>query len=392
MRRWTERAAMALVAVYAVDRALKFAAVAHFFRRAAPPAPHQWPSLALVQPVTRGATDLAANLRSRLATAYPGTLSHVVVCDAADHASLGVCRDVFAADGAARIVAVEGEAPASKIVKIQAALPYVHADVVCFVDDDIALRPGALDTLVRYLVQPGAGAVFGLAAYVWWRDVPSSLMGLFVNHNALASYVPLTYLTPPFTITGHCYAVRGATLEAAGAFGGMKGRIDDDHDLARQIRKLGLRNVQTPVIYDVSNALPTWDALRAQLKRWFVFPRQCMVPYMTGRERAVSALGSAGMFVPGVLATLALTTRRRGAWGALVLALALAAGGDWLLERRYLGRRTPSRRWLLHPLVVAGAPFGVLWALLSDDTVEWRGQHLWIERGGTWRTTGDGAQ
>lgn len=384
----TERMTTLLLGLYVLDRAAKLAAVVHFFRRPAPPAPEQWPSLTLIQPITAGATALAANLDSRLGDRYHGTVEHLLVCDAADTTSQAVCHAAIrrAAGVNARVITVERDGIAPKITKMQAALQDTWSDIVCFVDDDIAFRPDSLDRLVRHLLQPGAGAVFGLASYVWWRDVPSSLMSLFVNANALLSYVPLVYLAEPFTITGHCYAVRRATFDALGGFADMDHLIDDDHDLARRIRRHGLRNVQTPLIYDVSNDLPTMRDYQKQMKRWFVLPRQTMMPEMTRREQAVSALGSAGNLVPTLLALIALAGRSAATLRALLASIALAASIQWLLETRYTGRATPLRRWLLFPLVIVLTPVQIIAALVSDDTIEWRGQRLQVERGGEFRT------
>jgi ceramide glucosyltransferase len=207
-------------------------------------------------------------------------------------------------------------------------------------------------------------------------------MSGFVNANALLSYIPLCYLTEPYTITGHCFALRRATFNAIGGLGGMAGRLDDDHELARRVRQAGLRNEQTPLVYDVDNPLDTWQAYNGQLKRWFVFPRQMMLPQLTPREQAISFLGSAGNLLPGLLAALALTKRSRPAWAALVASLALFAASYAWCEACYLGRRTPWRRWPLLLVVALVTPWHVLSALFSDDVVEWRGQRLRVQRGG----------
>ena len=121
-------------------------------------------------------------------------------------------------------------------------------------------------------------------------------MSLFVNANALLSYLPLTYLTEPFTVTGHCFALRHATLTAIGGFGDDPDRIDDDHELARRVRAHGLRIMQTPLLYDVTNLLDSFSAYRVQMRRWFIFPRQAMLPYLRPRgacaaERLAALVG-----------------------------------------------------------------------------------------------------
>jgi ceramide glucosyltransferase len=246
----------------------------------------------------------------------------------------------------------------------------------------VGLRPSALRTLVRELAQSHAGATFGLACYTDWRTPWSSLMSAFVNANALLSYIPLTYMAEPFTITGHCFALRRAVFEAAGGFEGMGRRLDDDHELARRLRRIGLRSVQTAMIYDVENRFDSARAYAAQIKRWFVFPRQALLPSLTRREQVVSFVGSIGNLLPGMIGLLALLTRRRAALGALGASLGLFGAVYLWCEARYLGRRTPLRGLALLPVVALVTPLQVAMALLASDEVEWRGQRLRVHRGG----------
>jgi ceramide glucosyltransferase len=385
-RTWADRLAVGMALLFAVDRLLKLAAVAHFFRRPPPAPPPEWPTVALLQPVSRSAHDLRATLATRAALRYPALVKHILICDAADDDSQAICQSFMAAhpDWAATLLLVASDDGliASKIDKIMAALPHATADILCCVDDDIALRPDALRVLVSHLLQPGAGAVFGLACYTNWRTLPSSLLSGFVNANALLSYIPLSYLTAPFTITGHCFALRRDVFDTIGGFSGMAQRIDDDHELARRVRSHGLRCVQTPLIYDVDNYLESMASYRAQFKRWFVIPRETMVPWLTPREQAVSLLGSLGNLLLPLSGLLALGTRRRAAVGAFGASMALFAAVYAWCERAYSGRYTPLRRWPLLLVVALVTPLQVLSALLSDGKIEWRGQRLRVHRGG----------
>lgn len=381
-----ERSIWALALLFGLDRLLKLAAVAHFFRRPPPPAPARWPTVTLLQPITRGVHGLAGNLGSRLALDYPAPIQHLLICDAHDTPSQATCHALAAAYPAATIELVLVAAPpgavASKIEKLRAALPQANGAVLCFVDDDVALRPGALRTLLPYLDTPGAGAAFGLACYTSWRNAWSSALSGFVNANALLSYIPLTYLTQPFTITGHCYALRRATFDAAGGFEQMDGRIDDDHELARRLRRHGLGSAQTPMIYDVANDLPTAAAYLAQMQRWFVLPRRLMAPYLAPHDQLATVVGGAGMLLPSLIALLALLARTRGALAGLATTLAMFLIAYLHTERRYLGRATPPGRL---PIVALGgllAPLQIVWALLAGDQIVWRGQRLRLGRDG----------
>jgi ceramide glucosyltransferase len=377
-----------LLALFVLDRLLKLTAVIHFFRfrRTPPRAPQSWPSVTLLQPITRGVSGLPNNLRSRAVLDYPGEIQYLFICDAHDREAQAVCAALLAEFPMleAEIVLVEAkeDAVASKIEKLLAALPRAAGEVFWFIDDDIALRPLALRIMIPPLFQPGVGTVFGLACYTNWRTIWSSLMSIFVNANALLSYIPATYLTEPFTITGHCFALRREVFQRAGGFDGLERRVDDDHELARRVRKIGLRSVQTPMIYDVDNHFNSWHAYTKQMKRWFIFPRQTLAPFLTPWEQVVTFLGSIGQLFPCLLALLFICTLKGSAFRALATSLGCFGAIYALCELCYLKRRTPLRRWPLLPIVALLSPVQILWALLSNEEIEWRGQRLRIHVGG----------
>jgi len=382
-----DRLTIGLALLFALDRLWKLATVVHFFRQPSPPPrPTGWPSVTMISPITQGASNLPHALACRGRLRYAGPIQQLLVCDVTDMASQQVCNAWLATQPPARhqLILVTSARPiAMKTAKLMAALPHATGEVLCFVDDDVALRPAALTTLIPYLYTKGTGAVFGLACYTAWHNLPTSLMSAFVNSNALLSYIPLCYLTEPFTITGHCFALRRTIFDAAGGFNDMAHRLDDDHELARRVRRLGYRIVQTPLIYDVENHFPTLAAYATQLKRWFVFPQQLMAPTMRPWEQVVMALGSLNQPILPLLALLALVTRR--------LIPLLTFGGSALLlwavnehcERRYLGRRTPPRWQWLTLISALLAPIHIVTALLGSNEITWRGQRLQVKRGGT---------
>jgi len=385
-----DRLSYNLLALFAFDRLIKLASVIHFFRRTPPPEPQSWPAVTLLQPITRGASGLPGNLRSRAVLDYPGEIQHLFICDAGDSYAQAECAAVMAAFPSlqAELILVEtsgngiASGIASKIEKLVAALPHATGEVFCSIDDDIALRPGALRTMLPYLLQPGVGAVFGLACYTNWRNVWSSLMSAFVNINALLNYIPITYLTEPFTITGQCFALRRTTFESVGGFTHMERRTDDDHELARRVRRCGLRNVQTPMIYDIDNHFSSRRGYEKQMKRWFIYPRQAMLPFMTPKERGFSFLVTVGQLIPALLTLLVIFTLRRSALRALIISLGIFGAVQAVCELGYLQRGTPIRRWPLLPLMAILGPLHVLWALLTNEEIEWRGQRLRIHVGG----------
>ncbi|MBK8049586.1 MAG: glycosyltransferase [Anaerolineales bacterium] len=377
--------------IYVVDRALKLAAVAHFMGKPLPAAPATWPTVTLLQPITRGASNLTAALEARAAMHYPGAIQHVLICDRTDLESQAICQAWITRHPASTVelLLVNGASGsiASKIEKLNAGVKHAIGEVLCFIDDDIAPRPDTLALLVRYLETPGAGATFGVACYTNWDTHAASLMSAFVNANALTSYLPLTYVAEPYTITGHIFALHRTVFAGIGGLSGMAQRIDDDHELARRVRAHGLHCVQTPALYDVDNRLTGLSDYANQMRRWFVIPRQTMLPYLTAREQVISFLGSVGNLLLPLLALLAATmslSRKGRSTRRAFLAAAGAFGvGYWLTERCYLQSRTPIERWPHLFIAAVVAPVQGILALMGRPEFKWRGQHLRLNRGGT---------
>ncbi|MCU0494846.1 MAG: hypothetical protein MUD01_24940, partial [Chloroflexaceae bacterium] len=111
-----------LTLLYGLDRLLKLAAVAHFFRQPALLPPATWPSLSLIQPVSRSRHDLRRTLGSRMALRYPGPMQQLLVCDDADSETQQLCHELMAAHPQASVslltVAPDGGAIASKLAKM----------------------------------------------------------------------------------------------------------------------------------------------------------------------------------------------------------------------------------------------------------------------------------
>ncbi|WP_110515017.1 glycosyltransferase [Herpetosiphon llansteffanensis] len=363
---------------YLLDRCWRWLVLRRFFAKPKPAAPDVWPSIDLIQPLTRGVFDLATTLEQRLNLRYSGQLNHYWVVDRADQETFAVCSALQRKNPNHAITIVQIEPDwgrfASKLGKMRAALAQAQAAVVWFVDDDITLPPDGLSQAIPYLLQPQVGAIFGLACYTNWQNLPSALMSNFVNANALPSYVGVAALTEPYTITGHQFALQRSVFEHIGGFEAMDGRIDDDHELARRVQAHGLRNLQTPLIYTVDNYFATLKAYGLQMERWFTIPRVLMLPELTRRDRLVTGLTSAAQPIPPLLALASLPSPKLRPWLVACLAAQLSLH-VWQM-RRYCQQATP---WWAWPLSIVGSlldPLLMLWGLLGDDTIVWRGERI----------------
>ena len=367
-----------LTLLYIADRTLKSVLVFHFFRRK-PLLVNNLPSVSLIQPITRGVAQLEHNLRSRLHQFYPAALEHCWVCDEKDETSLGICqllKDKYPQQAIKIILATPGagEEVASKIQKMNAALAVASNSVFTFIDDDIALLPDALRRAVSCLTT-GTGAVFGVACGTSYRSFWSGMMSSFVNVNAMMTYLPATYILEPYTITGHFFAVKRSDFEQAGGFGQMQHRVDDDHELARRLIARQLKVVQTPVCYAVSNEFAGFRAFSRQMQRWFVIPRNTMLPYLSVRQQLVTGLLSIGMFLPALVLAIALFFQTTTHLNCLLYTWIAALAGYNTCFAHNPFRNWKS--WLFLPFVVFLLPLQVLWFyFFSGNTITWRGQQL----------------
>jgi ceramide glucosyltransferase len=381
--------AYSLSLLFALDRLAKLAAVVHFFRRSSPLQPETWPTVSLLQPITRGASGLADSLRMRAKLNYPGLIQHLLICDIYDTASQAIVRTFLTEFPIlqAEIVLVEPDNAtatlASKMKKLQTALPPATGEVYCFLDDDVSLRPDALKVLLPHLYREQVGVVFGLPCFTNWQTPWSSLISMLINAHMLLNFVALTCVTAPIRINGHVFAFLRKTFQDIGGLDGLEAQIDDEYEIARRVRHYGFRAIQTPLVYDIDNALDSAQAYVRQCKRWFVMPRQAMMPTLSLREKLIFSLFSFTLPLPGIVALLALLGFRGAAWRGMVMNLVVFGTVYALCERLYLHRPMPLHRWLLLPVVAFFVPLQILWTLLLNNEVEWRGQRLRLQRDGT---------
>lgn len=381
-----DQLSVTLALLFTLDRLLRLFTVMYFFRRPAPPEPVVWPSISILQPITRGINDLHHSLETRACLDYPNPPQHLLICDTHDiESQTKVCaflKEFPLLQADVVLVETPGAPVASKLRKLQAALPRATGEVLCFIDDDVAPRPDALKVLISYLYRPNVGAAFGLPCYSNWRTLWSSLMSSFVNANMLLSFVPSNYLTSPLRLVGHLVVFRRESFIQAGGLNGLEHHIDDDYAIAKRLQEHGLQLVQTPLVYDVDNELRSRKSYEIQLHRWFIMAQQAMMPLLSLRERFVVLISSVPLVLPGIIAFLALLTRSRSALRSLLTVLGIFIVISMVCEARYLRHRTPLKRWPLLIITALLTPLQILKGLLSGEEIEWRGQKLRIRRDG----------
>ncbi|MGE5335365.1 MAG: glycosyltransferase [Nitrososphaerota archaeon] len=394
-----ERLAIGLSVASIADRLMKLGLVSHYFsRRRQLAEPASWPSVTILQPITRGVAALRANLDARARLDYPARVQHILLCDASDTDSLAICADAAAAHPeldmrvvriAASDEAERGRATvqsATKLVKLQAGLPYAMGDVLCLMDDDVAPRPYGLRRLVTYLMEPDVGASFGLTCYTNFGNLWSSLLSAYVNVYNVEFYVAWTDLCGPVRVVGQMACYWRKPFIAAGGFEGLEGFIDDDFALGQRLRTGGLRPVQAPVVYDVNDPVESWQGYAKKFKRWIILPRHGMEPFLTRWQRFAAFLAApATILLPSALGAVALVSRRRIPLFALAATLGTFVATNTVIHRRFLGFSLPWRRW---PAVVYAAlvtPVHAALMVLAGHEIEWRGQRMRLTSDGRFK-------
>jgi hopene-associated glycosyltransferase HpnB len=220
-------------------------------REPSPPAPSEWPAVAVVIPARNEAALIGETVRALLNQDYAGALELILVDDGSEDGTADRARE--AAEGGSRgltVVAALERPPgwAGKVWAMEQGLRQVQSqanppDFLLFTDADIAHGPGVL----RSLVCLAEASSLGLASYmVRLRCASPSEKWL------VPAFVYFFRMLYPFQAVSHSRSrVAGAAggamlvrLSALTAIGGMEAIRDaliDDCTLARALKRAGFR-------------------------------------------------------------------------------------------------------------------------------------------------------
>ncbi|MGH9671777.1 MAG: bacteriohopanetetrol glucosamine biosynthesis glycosyltransferase HpnI [Bryobacteraceae bacterium] len=241
-----------------------------------------------------------------------------------------------------------------------------RGDILVINDSDIIVSPDYLRRVIAPLEDARVGVVTCL-----YRASADTIPGRWEALGIAAGFAPGVLVAPLVGVKdiglGATLVVRASDLHRAGGFEALADYLADDNVLARNIAGLGLRVHLSDVVVETHLGAPGWrHAWRRQL-RWFRTIR------VTNRS------GYAGL--PLTFAAMwALPAVGTGQWwlAALVLIVRLAAV---VATGKRLACPVTSRWWWLAP--IRDITNAILWiAALTGDTVEWRGQHLRLDRTG----------
>lgn len=372
------------------ERIWKHWMVMCFFQRPVPAHAGVPRLVSIIQPVLSGDPTMPACLERSLQLKTRYALEYIWLADINDPAGQDICRQLMVRYPERNIQFVtlpppsEGQNP--KTVKLIAGAKVAHGDVLCVLDDDTMLPDDGLECCLPFLDQPGVGLAFGLPYYVNFSDVWSSMVSAFVNSHSLLTYVPYTVLTQPFTINGMFYAIRREVLEEVGGFEAIEKIFADDFAIAYLVRSHGYRLAQTPLCHGISTQVMGPRHYLSLIQRWFVLPRESLLRHLSIRDRlVVYGLGLVPALFPLLLLIYLLLrpTRRTLGYALLYFGYSFAIFADF--NKRYLRQASPWHKSWWVPVMQVVFPLQLLVALFSPQRINWRGNIVQVERGGSFR-------
>jgi ceramide glucosyltransferase len=323
----------------------------------------------IVQPILGGDPRLAETLAANLRT-LP-SVRFLWLVDEDDPEGATVCERLVAENSAVAVTLLRcpphGQSENPKAHKLALALPQVETAVFVVLDDDTRLTEAGLAALVAGL-DGGAALATGLPRYHAAGDGWSGWLAEFVNSAAVLTYLPVLAFSEPLSIHGMCYAMRVDEARRLDVFHAIRRALTDDLALALELRRRGLRIVQTVEPHDIATSVESLRKLLGILHRWFVFTR-LLIGECPWSQRAGIAVAYA---VPPLLliALLGLAPFSASGAGALVVTLIVR---EWVLRRvkeEFLGAAMPHRSLASVILEVAQPVFLVVACLRK--TIRWR--------------------
>ncbi|HEY4389643.1 MAG TPA: glycosyltransferase [Ktedonobacteraceae bacterium] len=372
------------------ERIWKHWMVVRFFERRIPPQSTVAQLVSILQPILSGDPTLVVCLEQNLQLLSNYQLEYIWLVDSNDYEGQRICLELMQRYPRRNVqlilVSPPGDQMNPKMVKLIAGARVAQGEIICVLDDDTMLPDYGLEECLPYLDQPGVGLAFGLPYYVNFSNLWSGLVAYFVNSNSLLTYIPYTLLTEPFTINGMFYAMKRKTLQEVGGFTGLEKTLADDFAIAQRIREHGLRLIQTPLRHGISTQVDNPRSYRRLIQRWFIFPRESLMRYLSLREQCILyGLALFPVFLPLFLVLSLLLRPSR----TKVVFVALYFGYDISIfthfNHWYLHNASPLDTAWYVPLLRLLTPLQLLVALLSPQRIHWRGNLIRVEKGGCFR-------
>ncbi len=371
--------------LFLTERVWKYASIEQFFRRKLSSTEVDSSLISILQPILSGDPTLwdclARNLQMN--TCYQTEFLWLI--DEDDEVARVGCENLIAQTKNCHIrllflpPASDGISP--KTFKLITGLKEAKGEIVAILDDDTIIPDGGLEECIPFLNLPNIGLAFGLPYYINFSNFWSTLVSCFVNGNSLLTYIPYTFLMPPFTINGMFYVVKRDILDSVGGFLGLEHDICDDYAIAQRFRSHGYQLAQTPLRHGISTQVEDAEHYFNLLNRWFIFPQVSLMNSASWRELSVFyPLVLLPNFFPLSVTFLVLILHNIESVLFGMLYFGFSYYMMFQFNHKYLNQVTPDRKiaWIL--IIQIFLPVQMISSLLSPKKINWRGHIMEVDR------------
>ena len=346
-------------------------AIWRFTRRAAT-APASKPSISVLKPLHGDEPELYENLASFCAQDYAGPVQLILGAQDQADPALEVAARLKRAFPDRDIVLVADPTPHGtnrKIGNLINMTAHATGEVIVISDSDVRLPVDALVRIVATLLAPGVGLIHCLYRGRPTSSAWSKLAALDVN-TRFAPSVVVGEALGAHPCLGPTMALRAEVLAAIGGLQVLADVLADDFELGRAVRAAGYRIAWPPMVID--HVFPETSA-REMLNHEMRWARTIRLVEPAGY------LGSMIIHVTPLALIGAALTGLTGGSLALLAGLIVFRQVQALVLSKLMAS-DESLLWLL-PLRDVLA-FGVFFAAIFGDRVEWRGNLLRVGRDG----------
>jgi ceramide glucosyltransferase len=288
--------------------------------------------------------------------------------DAAVPSVVRICSDLTAEGYDVGMQVTGARAPNRKAAQLAHAIEAQRdvPGIVVVADSDVELSP-------QLLADVTAPIAAGLADAAWVPPVeahPSSAAdraSASVLDASLHAF-PLLAGIDPGGMVGKLFAIRTEALARVGGFGALVERLGEDVELARRLRRAGLRVMACRGVVPSLASGRSWGDVLRRYARWIGVVRSQRAALLPSYPLLLAA-------TPLIVALSLAAFLREGLAGLAALALALLV--RWaiaVLARRRVGR--PARGAFGAGLVADAVLLAAFFRAMTTRELEWRGVRL----------------
>jgi ceramide glucosyltransferase len=344
-----------------------------FLRRPATPVPAaSQPSISVLKPLRGDEPGLYANLASFCAQSYAGQVQLILGAQDPADPALAIAARLQREHSSRDIVVVNDptvHGTNRKIGNLINMAGRASGEVIVISDSDVRMPPYGLERIVGALQGANVGLVYCLYRGRPTTSLWSKLAAMDIDTRFAPSVVVGEALGADPCL-GPTMALRADLLGSIGGFERLASFLADDFELGRAVRAAGHRIACPPMLID--HLCPERSAVEmlAHELRW------------ARTVRLVQPAGYLGSvvvhFTPLALIGAALTGFAGWSVDALVVLVLFRQAQAYVASR--LMQCRPGPLWLLPIRDVLS--FGVFFAGVFGDRVEWRGNRLRVRRNG----------